>query len=56
LALRLISLSLFLYFGQIIAPGSRLGWFTCSALFAERLEREGETALPTPCGFSQVNH
>ena len=25
---------------QTIAPGSRLGWFTCNPLFAERLERQ----------------
>jgi aromatic amino acid aminotransferase I len=37
-----------------VAPGSRLGWFTCSPLFAERLERQGETTTQAPCGFGQV--
>jgi hypothetical protein len=39
---------------QTIAPGSRLGWFTCNPLFAERLERQGETSFQAPCGFGQV--
>ncbi|TDL29994.1 PLP-dependent transferase [Rickenella mellea] len=41
-------------FSKTIAPGSRLGWFTCSPLFAERLERQGETSTQGPCGFSQA--
>ncbi|KAF8574795.1 PLP-dependent transferase [Ramaria rubella] len=40
-------------FSKTIAPGARLGWFTCNPLFAERLEREGETSTQAPCGFSQ---
>ncbi|KAI0089178.1 PLP-dependent transferase [Irpex rosettiformis] len=36
-----------------IAPGSRLGWFTCAPLLAERLERQGETTTQAPCGFGQ---
>ncbi|GJJ07013.1 hypothetical protein Clacol_001211 [Clathrus columnatus] len=40
-------------FSKIIAPGSRMGWFTCNPLFAERLERHGETNTQAPCGFSQ---
>lgn len=43
---------------QTIAPGARLGWFTCNPRFAERLERAGETSAQAPCGFGQVrqNH
>ncbi|TFK75944.1 PLP-dependent transferase [Pluteus cervinus] len=41
-------------FSKVIAPGCRLGWFTCNPLFAERLERQGETSLQAPCGFSQA--
>jgi aromatic amino acid aminotransferase I len=41
---------------QTVAPGSRLGWFTCAPLFAERLERQGETTTQAPCGFGQVRH
>lgn len=40
-------------FSKTIAPGSRLGWFTCSPLFAERLERQGETTTQAPCGLGQ---
>ncbi|KAL0949926.1 hypothetical protein HGRIS_009954 [Hohenbuehelia grisea] len=39
---------------KIIAPGSRLGWFTCNPLFAERLERQAETTTQAPCGFGQT--
>ena len=38
---------------QTIAPGVRLGWLTCSPLFAERLERMGETSTQAPCGLGQ---
>jgi aromatic amino acid aminotransferase I / 2-aminoadipate transaminase len=31
-----------------------MGWFTCSPLFAERFERQGETTTQSPCGFGQV--
>ena len=41
-------------FSKTIAPGSRLGWFTCNEVFAERLERQGETSTQAPCGFGQV--
>ncbi|KAH7930638.1 PLP-dependent transferase [Leucogyrophana mollusca] len=41
-------------FSKTIAPGSRLGWFTCHPVFAERLERQGETTTQAPCGFSQA--
>lgn len=40
-------------FSKYIAPGSRLGWHTCNPLFAERLERQGETSAQAPCGFGQ---
>ncbi|KAF8897502.1 pyridoxal phosphate-dependent transferase [Infundibulicybe gibba] len=40
-------------FSKTIAPGCRLGWFTCNPLFAERLERQGETSSQAPCGFGQ---
>ncbi|KAI0082536.1 PLP-dependent transferase [Panus rudis PR-1116 ss-1] len=41
-------------FSKTIAPGSRLGFFTCNPLFAERLERQGETTTQAPCGFGQA--
>ncbi|KAG2348855.1 PLP-dependent transferase [Suillus weaverae] len=41
-------------FSKTIAPGSRLGWFTCNPVFAERLERQGETSAQAPCGFGQA--
>ena len=31
-----------------------MGWFTCNPLFAERLERHGETSVQRPCGFGQA--
>ncbi|CDO75895.1 hypothetical protein BN946_scf184523.g4 [Trametes cinnabarina] len=40
-------------FSKTIAPGSRLGFFTCNPRFAERLERAGETSTQSPCGFGQ---
>ncbi|KAI0921014.1 hypothetical protein AcW1_004869 [Taiwanofungus camphoratus] len=40
-------------FSKYIAPGSRLGWHTCNPIFAERLERQGETSAQAPCGFGQ---
>ncbi|KAJ2982280.1 hypothetical protein NUW54_g10772 [Trametes sanguinea] len=42
-------------FSKTIAPGSRLGFFTCNPRFAERLERAGETSTQAPCGFGQVS-
>ncbi|RXW25294.1 hypothetical protein EST38_g585 [Candolleomyces aberdarensis] len=41
-------------FSKTIAPGCRLGWFTCNPLFAERLERQAETSTQAPCGFGQA--
>jgi aromatic amino acid aminotransferase I len=32
----------------------RLGWFTCSPLFAERMERMGEVSTQAPCGLGQT--
>lgn len=48
------TVSLYLAPMQTIAPGSRLGWHTCAPIFAERLERIGETSTQAPCGFGQV--
>ena len=39
---------------QTVAPGVRLGWFTCNPMFAERLERQGETSTQSPCGLGQA--
>ena len=39
---------------QTIAPGVRLGWYTCNPTFAERLLRAGETSSQAPCGLSQA--
>lgn len=41
-------------FSKTVAPGSRLGWFTCNEVFAERLERQGESSTQAPCGFGQA--
>ncbi|KZV86025.1 PLP-dependent transferase [Exidia glandulosa HHB12029] len=41
-------------FSKTIAPGSRMGFFTCNPVFAERLERQGETTVQRPCGFGQA--
>lgn len=41
-------------FSKTIAPGVRLGWFTCNPMFAERLERQGEVSTQAPCGVGQV--
>ena len=41
---------------QTMAPGCRLGWFTCNPMFAERIERAAETSTHAPSGFSQVEH
>ncbi|KAF8655284.1 hypothetical protein AX16_003183 [Volvariella volvacea WC 439] len=41
-------------FSKVVAPGSRLGWFTCNPMFAERLERQAEVSTQAPCGFSQA--
>ena len=50
---RPLSYSLSNHSGKTIAPGVRLGWVTCSPLFAERLERMGETSTQSPCGLGQ---
>ena len=39
---------------QTIAPGVRLGWFTCNPIFAERLLRRGESTTRAPCGLGQA--
>ncbi|GLB33773.1 putative aminotransferase class I and II [Lyophyllum shimeji] len=41
-------------FSKTIAPGCRMGWFTCNPLSAERLERQGETMTAAPAGLSQA--
>ncbi|KAJ7682833.1 pyridoxal phosphate-dependent transferase, partial [Mycena polygramma] len=42
------------YQGRVtIAPGCRLGWYTCNPMFVERLERASETSTQAPCGFGQ---
>ncbi|KIY42913.1 PLP-dependent transferase [Fistulina hepatica ATCC 64428] len=41
-------------FSKTVAPGSRLGWFTCNPMFAERLERQSEVSSQMPCGFGQA--
>ncbi|KAF8192568.1 pyridoxal phosphate-dependent transferase [Pholiota molesta] len=41
-------------FSKTIAPGSRLGWFTCHPIFAEKFERQAETSSQAPCGFGQT--
>ncbi|KAJ7129722.1 PLP-dependent transferase [Mycena epipterygia] len=41
-------------FSKTIAPGCRLGWYTCNPMFAERLERAAETTTQAPCGFAQT--
>ncbi|KAG6919406.1 hypothetical protein DXG01_006289 [Tephrocybe rancida] len=56
----IVATSLSMYFPshmyvQTVAPGSRLGWFTCNPIFAERLERQSETTTQAPCGFGQIN-
>ncbi|KAG9219324.1 hypothetical protein CCMSSC00406_0001734 [Pleurotus cornucopiae] len=40
-------------FSKTVSPGCRLGWFTCNPIFAERLERQGETSTQAPCGYGQ---
>ncbi|KAF8298290.1 PLP-dependent transferase [Clavulina sp. PMI_390] len=41
-------------FSKTIAPGCRLGWYTTSPLFLERLERVSEISTQAPSGFSQA--
>jgi len=41
-------------FSKTIAPGTRMGWFTCNPVFAERFERHGEVTTQRPSGFSQA--
>ncbi|KAH7879766.1 pyridoxal phosphate-dependent transferase [Lentinula edodes] len=41
-------------FSKTVCPGSRLGWFTCNPMFAERLERTAETSSQAPSGFTQI--
>ncbi|KAK0481177.1 PLP-dependent transferase [Armillaria luteobubalina] len=40
-------------FSKTMAPGNRLGWFTCNPLFAERILRATEVTTQTPSGWSQ---
>ncbi|KAK0457241.1 PLP-dependent transferase [Desarmillaria tabescens] len=40
-------------FSKTMAPGNRLGWFTCNPLFAERIIRATEVTTQTPSGWSQ---
>lgn len=42
-------------FSKTVAPGVRLGWFTCNPMFAERFERIGEVSSQSPCGVGQVS-
>lgn len=39
---------------QTVAPGVRLGWFTCNPIFADKLLRVGETSTQAPCGLGQA--
>mgnify|MGYP001603542461 CR=1 FL=1 len=41
--------------GQTLAPGSRLGFYVCNAVFAERLLRATEVSSQSPSGWSQVS-
>ncbi|KAH7105132.1 PLP-dependent transferase [Auriculariales sp. MPI-PUGE-AT-0066] len=41
-------------FSKTVAPGSRMGWLTCNAVFAERLERHAESSVQRPSGFAQA--
>ncbi|KAK0457665.1 PLP-dependent transferase [Desarmillaria tabescens] len=41
-------------FSKTLAPGNRLGWFTCNPLFAERLLRGAEVTTQAPSGWSQA--
>ncbi|EIM92817.1 PLP-dependent transferase [Stereum hirsutum FP-91666 SS1] len=41
-------------FSKTVAPGVRLGWFTCNPMFAERFERIGEVSSQSPCGVGQA--
>lgn len=34
-------------YSKTVAPGARLGWFTCNPMFAERLERQGGMCFPS---------
>jgi len=41
-------------FSKTIAPGSRLGWFTCNPKFRERLLMHGQISTQGPAGLSQA--
>ncbi|KAL1406322.1 hypothetical protein Q8F55_008021 [Vanrija albida] len=41
-------------FSKVLAPGSRLGWFTMNKMFCERMLRAAEVQTNGPSGFSQV--
>ncbi len=39
---------------KIIAPGMRLGWFTCNALFQHHLEALADSSVQQPHGMGQL--
>lgn len=41
-------------FSKTLYPGARLGWFTCNAMFTERLLRGTEVQTQGPSGFSEI--
>jgi aromatic amino acid aminotransferase I len=41
-------------FSKTLFPGARLGWFTCNAMFTERLLRGTEVQTQGPSGFSEI--
>jgi aromatic amino acid aminotransferase I len=42
-------------FSKTLAPGARLGWFTGSKMFIERLLRGTEVQTQMPSGISSVS-
>ncbi|KAG7446629.1 PLP-dependent transferase [Guyanagaster necrorhizus] len=41
-------------FSKTLAPGNRVGWFTCNPVFSERLLRATEVVSQAPSGWSQA--
>ncbi|BEJ17835.1 hypothetical protein CspHIS471_0701030 [Cutaneotrichosporon sp. HIS471] len=41
-------------FSKTLFPGARLGWFTCNAMFTERLVRGTEVQTQGPSAFSEI--
>lgn len=41
-------------FSKTLAPGLRLGWYTCGPGLAERLERQAELSTQAPGGLAQT--